>query len=189
MVCQYLHVPTIVHLQAVKWILRYVRGTIDLGLHIVKSPSLLVSSFLDADLVGCLDDRRSTRGFTIFLGSNLVSWRARKQPTESGSSTEVEYNALANATEQPTESGSSTEVEYNALANATAEIILIQTLLTKLRVSHPPVVSLWCDNLGDTYLSANPVFHARTKHAEVDYHFLRERVARKQLRHEIHLNS
>jgi hypothetical protein len=157
-----------VHLQAVKWILRYVRGTIDLGLHIVKSPSLLVSSFLDADRVGCLDDKRSTGGFTIFLGLNLVSWRAQKQPTESGSSTKAEYNALA---------------------NTTAQIIMIQTLLTKLRVSHPPVVSLWCDNLGDTYLSANPVFHARTKHAEVDYHFLRERVARKQLRHEIHLNS
>jgi histone deacetylase 1/2 len=57
----------------------------------------------------------------------------------------------------------------------------IQTLLTELGVSHPKAASLWCDNLGATYLSANPVFHARTKHIEVDYHFVRERVANRRL--------
>jgi hypothetical protein len=78
-------------------------------------------------------------------------------------------------------SRSSTEVEYKALANATMEIICLQTLLDELGVSHPPVAALWCDNLGATYLSANPIFHACTKHIEVDYHFVQERVARKQL--------
>jgi hypothetical protein len=53
-------------------------------------------------------------------------------------------------------------------------------LLDELGVSHPPAAVLWCDNLGATYLSVNPVFHACTKHIEVDYHFVRERVARKQ---------
>jgi hypothetical protein len=57
----------------------------------------------------------------------------------------------------------------------------IQTLLAELKVAQPSATSLWCDNLGATYLSANPVFHARNKHIEVDYHFVRERVARKQL--------
>jgi hypothetical protein len=57
----------------------------------------------------------------------------------------------------------------------------IQTLLTELKIAQPSTASLWCDNLGATYLSANPVFHARTKHIEVDYHFVHERVARKQL--------
>jgi hypothetical protein len=61
------------------------------------------------------------------------------------------------------------------------EIICLQTLLDELGVSHPPVAALWCDNLGATYLSANPIFHACTKHIEVDYHFVQERVARKQL--------
>jgi hypothetical protein len=56
----------------------------------------------------------------------------------------------------------------------------LQTLLVELGIPHQPTASLWCDNLGATYLSANPVFHARTKHMEVDYHFVRERVARKQ---------
>jgi hypothetical protein len=73
-------------------------------------------------------------------------------------------------------SRSSTEAEYKTITNVTAEIIWIQTLLDKLGVAHPPTTSVWCDNLGATYLSVNPVFHARTKHIEVDYHFVRERV-------------
>jgi histone deacetylase 1/2 len=67
------------------------------------------------------------------------------------------------------------------LANATAEVIWIQTLLNEIGVSQPKTAVLWCDNIGATYLSANPVFHARTKHIEVDYHFVRERVAQKLL--------
>jgi hypothetical protein len=62
-----------------------------------------------------------------------------------------------------------------------AEIMWLQTLLVELGIPHRPAASLWCNNLGATYLSTNPVFHARTKHVEVDYHFIRERVARKQL--------
>jgi hypothetical protein len=69
-------------------------------------------------------------------------------------------------------SRSSTEAEYKSLANATAEVIWVQTLLTEHCINHPKVATLWCDNLGATYLSANPVFHARTKHIEVDYHFV-----------------
>jgi hypothetical protein len=123
-----------------------------MGLQIVKSSSMLVSGFSDADWAGCIDDRRSTGGFSIFLGSNLVPWSARKQSTVSRSSTEAEYKALA---------------------NATTEIIWIQTLLEELRLTRHVAAMLWCDNLGATYLSANPVFHARTKHIEIDYHFMR----------------
>jgi hypothetical protein len=59
---------------------------------------MLISGFSDADWAGSIDDRRFTGGFAIFLGSNLVSWSARKQPTVSRSSTEAEYKAVANAT-------------------------------------------------------------------------------------------
>ena len=96
----------------------------------------------------------------MFFGSNLISWCARKQATVSRSSTEAEYKALA---------------------NATAEIIWVQSMLKELGIKNTPVPCMWCDNLGATYLSANPVFHARTKHIEIDFHFVRERVAQKQL--------
>jgi histone deacetylase 1/2 len=67
------------------------------------------------------------------------------------------------------------------MANATAEVIWIESLLAELGVCLKIKPSLWCDNLGATYLAANPVFHARAKHIEIDFHFVRERVARKQL--------
>jgi histone deacetylase 1/2 len=159
-VCQYLHSPTTVHFSAVKRILRYVNGTLNLGLKFRPSNSMVVSAFSDADWAGCVDDRRSTGGFAVFLGPNLISWSARKQPTVSRSSTEAEYKALA---------------------NATAELIWIQQLLRELQIPHQSVGRLWCDNIGARYLSANPVFHARTKHIEIDFHFVRERVAQKLL--------
>lgn len=102
---------------------------------------MLVSAFSDADWGGCPDDRRSTGGFAVYLGPNLVSWCAKKQATVSRSSIEAEYKAVA---------------------NATAEIMWVQTLLAKLGIKAPPAARLWCDNLGAKYLSSNPIFHART---------------------------
>jgi histone deacetylase 1/2 len=159
-VCQFLHAPTTLHWTAVKRILRYLRGNATTGLRIGRSSSSLVSAFSDADWAGCPDDRRSTGGFAVFFGSNLVSWSARKQATISRSSTEAEYKSLA---------------------NATAEIMWVESILNELGVEHPQTACLWCDNLGATYLSANPIFHARMKHIEIDFHFVRERVARKLL--------
>jgi hypothetical protein len=110
-VCQYLHSSMAEHLTAVKWILRYLKHTLGVGLKFTRSNSMMVSAFLDSDWAGDSDDRRLTGGFVVYLGKNLVSWSVRKQPTVSQSSTEAEYKAVA---------------------NATAELMWVQTLLKEL---------------------------------------------------------
>ncbi|KAK1607568.1 hypothetical protein QYE76_031241 [Lolium multiflorum] len=129
-VCQYLHAPTTVHWTAAKRILRYVKDTSQLGLTFRRSTSTLLSAFSDADWAGSLEDLRSTGGFAIFLGPNLVSWSARKQATVSRSSTEAEYKALA---------------------NATTELIWVEAVLRELGVQLRQRPVLWCDNLGATF--------------------------------------
>ena len=122
------------HWSVVKRILRYIKGTIGIGLTISKATMNVLNAFSDVDWAGSVDDRRSTGGFAIYYGTNLISWSARKQPTVSHSSTEAEYKSLA---------------------NATAETIWIEALLGELGIKLQEPPCLWCDNLGATYLSAN----------------------------------
>ncbi|CAM8931172.1 unnamed protein product [Rhodiola kirilowii] len=161
-VSQFMHAPTIDHFLTVKRILRYIKGTINFGLTFRAStvPANLVA-YSDADWAGCPDTRRSTSGYSIYLGHNLVSWSAKKQPTVSRSSCESEYRALA--------------------ATA-AEVLWIMHLLRDLKVSIPQTPLLLCDNKSAIFLSSNPVSHKRSKHVELDYHFLRELVIDGRLR-------
>ncbi|KAM1633571.1 hypothetical protein ACFXTN_010610 [Malus domestica] len=98
LVCQFMHQPRESHLQTVKRILRYLKGTLELGLWFSKTATpLRINAFSDADWADCHLDRRSTCGFCIFLGNSLLSWSAKKQPTVARSSTEAEYCSLANS--------------------------------------------------------------------------------------------
>ena len=158
--------PTDVHWMAVKWILWYLKFTIDHGILIKPSTNIQLYAFIDADWAGCPDDCHSQSGHCLYLGPNLISWISKKQAIVSKSSTESEYHGIA---------------------YATAEVTWIQSLLKELQVSlaKPPI--LWCDNLGATYLTANPIFHAYIKPIEIDFHFVREKVANKDI--DIHFIS
>ena len=159
-VSQFMHEPRDVHWIAVKRILRYLKSTVDYGLLIKKCSSSQIYAYSDANWVGCPDDRKSTSGYCIFLGKNLLSWSSKKQPTISRSSIEAEYKAIA---------------------NVTAEILWIQSLFCELVISLSTAPLIYCDNIGATYLSSNPAFHAHTKHIEIDYYFVRDLVAEKAL--------
>ncbi|XP_062158954.1 uncharacterized mitochondrial protein AtMg00810-like [Alnus glutinosa] len=91
---QLLHSPTTIHMVAAKRVLRYLKGTLDFGLH-YTSGSLQLNGYCDSDWAGSPDDRKSTTGYGIYLGSCLISWAAKKQSVVAKSSTEAEYLSMA----------------------------------------------------------------------------------------------
>lgn len=95
-VCLHMHDPRDPHLAAMKRILQYLQGTKDLGLHLYRTSPFDITVYFDADWAGCPDTRRSTSGYAVFLGDNLISWSSKRQPTVSRSSAEAEYRAAAN---------------------------------------------------------------------------------------------
>jgi hypothetical protein len=90
-----MHKPTQLHWQAVKRLLRYLKGTIHHGLSLTRSTSTTLSAFSDSDWAGNPDDRTSTTAYILFLGGNVVSWASRKQRSVARSSTKAEYRAVA----------------------------------------------------------------------------------------------
>ncbi|KAK9075210.1 hypothetical protein SSX86_003531 [Deinandra increscens subsp. villosa] len=154
-VSQFLQSPTKTHFQAVKRIIRYIKGTFEYGLMFCKPTHTDILGYSDSDWARCIETRRSTHGYSIFLGGNLVSWSAKKQPTVSRSSCEAEYRAMA---------------------NAAAEIIWLTHILRELHALPPDRPTLLCDNQSALFLTQNPVSHKRAKHIDLDYHFIRELV-------------
>ncbi|XP_076934027.1 uncharacterized protein LOC143600139 [Bidens hawaiensis] len=154
-VCLFMHAPRDSHFGFMKRIIRYLSSSIDHGLRIVPSSSATLTAYSDADWGGCLDSRRSTSGYCVFLGDNLLSWSSKRQATISRSSVEAEYRGVA---------------------NAVAETTWLRNLLIELHVPLTRATIVYCDNVSAVYLSHNPVQHQRTKHVEIDIHFVREKV-------------
>ena len=160
-VCLFMHAPKVTHFNALKRIIRYLKGTPDHGLTLYSSPSTQLVSYTNADWGGCPDTSRSTSGYCVFLGDNLISWSAKRQPTLSRSSAEAEYRGVA---------------------NVVAESCWLRNLLFELHAPLRRATLVYCDNVSAVYLSGNPVQHHRTKHIEMDIHFVREKVAIGQTR-------
>ena len=153
-VSRYMHDPGKGHWQAVKWILRYLLKTVDFGLVFQKEDSLgqFAIGYVDSDYAGDLDKRRSTTGYVFTLARAPVSWKSTLQSTV----------AL-----------STTEAEYMALTEAVKEAIWLQGLLVELGVGQKNI-AIYSDSQSAIHLAKNPVFHVRTKHIDVRYHFVRE---------------
>ncbi|KAK4340869.1 hypothetical protein RND71_039370 [Anisodus tanguticus] len=151
-----MHAPREPHFTSLKRIIRYVKGTLNYGLHLYPSASTKLLSYTDADWAGCPDTRCSISDYCVFLGDNLISWSSKRQAT-------LSYT--------------SAEAEYRGVANVVAEICWLRNLLLELQCALRKASSVYCDNISVIYLSHNPVQHQRTKHIEMDIHFIRENVA------------
>ena len=153
--------PHSVHYSAVLRILRYLKGTLFYGLRFSADSSLVLSDYSDANWGRDPTDRRSTTGYCFLLGDSLISWRSKKQ------------TVIARST---------AKFEYRAIADASSELIWLRWLLTDMGVPHSSATMLHCDNRSAIQISHNDVFHERTKHIEIDCHFIRHHVSHGTIR-------
>lgn len=155
-VSRYMSCPGREHWLAVKWILRYLRGFVDLCLVYDKSTCFdKVTSFVDSDYAGDLDRRRSLTGYVLKLAGGLISWRATLQSTV----------AL-----------STTEAEYMAITEAVKEALWLKGSVNSLGL-HQDSIVVFCNRQSAIHLSKNQMFHERIKHIDVRYHFVREHIS------------
>ena len=157
--CQFMHHPTSTHSEAAKHVLRYVKETLHHGIDFSPG-SLTLSTFIDVDRTGDPCDRRSTTGLLVFLGSNLISQSSKKQTTVSQSSIDVEYCSLV---------------------TIATKISWLHVLFKEFQIFLSNVPVLQGDNVSTLALASNLAFHSRTKHIEVDFHYVCEKVICKDL--------
>ena len=161
MVSRYMERPTTMHMNAVKRILRYIKGTLQFGLtYTQKSGNNVLTGFSDSDLAGNVDDRKSTGGVVFYLNESLVTWVSQKQRCV----------AL-----------SSCEAEFMAATAAACQGIWLRNLLNQVTEESIGPVVILVDNKSAIDLAKNPVFHGRSKHIDIRYHFIRECVERGEI--------
>ncbi|KAL2240118.1 UNVERIFIED_CONTAM: Retrovirus-related Pol polyprotein from transposon RE2 [Sesamum indicum] len=149
---QFLNHPCVAHWKAALHVVRYLKGEPSKGLFFPATCSFELTAYCDADWASCTDSRRSLTGYCIFLGNALVFWKTKKQSTVSRSTTEAEYRSMA---------------------STVCELKWLSYLLSDFGIKLSLPVRLFCDNQAALHIMANPVFHERTKHIEIDCHVVR----------------
>ena len=159
--------PNMERWSAAKRVLRYLKGTLDVGIIYRKSENFELVGYSDADWAGCKDSRKSTSGYVFMIGGNVISWTSKKQPVV----------AL-----------STTEAEYIALCSATQEAIWLRRLLQSIGQAQNNPTTIYEDNQGEISMSKNSRHHSRTKHIDIKYHFVRETTL-KNITHIVHCTT
>ncbi|KAM1078563.1 hypothetical protein ACFX15_025113 [Malus domestica] len=152
---RFMQSPQKSHYEAALRILKYLKGTPGQGMMFPSQNSLKLKAYCDSDWAGCPTTRRSTTGYCVFLGNSLISWKSKRQKTVSLSSAEAEYRSMA---------------------AACCELAWLQSLFRDLQVQDQGPATLLCDNQAALHIAANPVFHERTRHIEIDCHFVRDKI-------------
>ncbi|XP_074363119.1 uncharacterized protein LOC141703501 [Apium graveolens] len=152
---QFMQAPTTVHMQAAKRLLRYLVGTMSQGILLASSSAAQLTVYRDSNWASCPMTRRSTSGYCIFLGNSPISWKAKKQSVVARSSTEAEYRSMA---------------------LTTCEVTWLTTLLRDIGIKNLPPTLLEYDNQAALAIAANPVLHEKTKHIDIDCHYIRDQI-------------
>ncbi|KAH9696050.1 retrovirus-related pol polyprotein from transposon RE1 [Citrus sinensis] len=157
---QYMFDPRQPHWTACKRIMRYLKNTMNMCLRFRKSEYFDITAYTDADWASDLDDKRSISGYCVYLGNNLVAWSSRKQ------------GVVARST---------AESEYRAMALCSTEITWISSLLSELKLKVDGVPVILSDSTSAAAIAANPVYHSKAKHFEIDLHFIRDKVMKGEI--------
>ncbi|XP_048491346.1 uncharacterized mitochondrial protein AtMg00810-like [Beta vulgaris subsp. vulgaris] len=153
---RFMHQPTTVHMQAAKRVLRYFSGSISQGILLANSSQAHLQAFCDNDWAGCASTRRSTSGFCILLGNSPISWKSKRQSVVARSSAEAEYRSMT---------------------LTICEVMWLKQLFKGLGVTHMDKTPLYCDNQAALAIASNPVHHEKTKHVDIDCHFIRDKTS------------
>ena len=154
-ISQFMHDPREPRLQAAYRVLNFLKGNPKKGILFKKNDTLALEAYIDVDYAGSIVDRRSTTEYCTFLGGNLVTWRNKKQ------------NVVAR---------SFAESEFRVIAQRLCELIWLKIIQDDLRIKWDDPMKLYCDNKSAINIAHNPIQHDRTKHIEVDKHFIKEKL-------------